>query len=422
LNTSGDHRKTSATTTAVTRSVAIFATACGLGACGGSVPQQALDARAAQHRACEQKPNAERVECVEHMALLRDDEPRDGECAFRVSGQEWKRKPNHECLSRLDLHPCAASTLGTSARSATSADAIERLRFAKSECDARLNEIDRAAECLRTWTSTGAQEEVAPGRMVTMGLVPASASLSCFVGLEHERGDTLAQTVELTKALAASEKAKAVADDQAARTVAETARSEAAERILRDAPEECRKGLLENTSRCDDPNLTDAQRKVCATRCRDAGHEEADRTFATGVQACVETFAETASYKDGCPVRRPPTGFLAAGDEFDKRMSACVVECKKRGPAARTQALADKAREARAEADRRREAARSPGSASTSSSSPKSTGTQGATCCAKCGGSYVAGFDACQGDSSAVCFMCCMGQIPASAPSCNGWR
>ena len=55
-------------------------------------------------------------------------------------------------------------------------------------------------------------------------------------------------------------------------------------------------------------------------------------------------------------MHRPSDGFLK-GDEFDKRMAACTAECKKKGPAARTQAIADKARGAREAGEQARQAA-----------------------------------------------------------------
>lgn len=54
------------------------------------------------------------------------------------------------------------------------------------------------------------------------------------------------------------------------------------------------------------------------------------------------------------------------------------------------------------------------------SAAPGQAPVTGASCCSKCGGKYVQSHDACEGAND--CFMCCMGQIPSSAPACNGWR
>lgn len=298
--------------------IAIFAAAC------GGVSQGAVDVRASEYGNCGLGPGNERLACTKRMTPFRDDEPREGACTAKV--ENWDPEPPKFCLSRVGLVLCEPTT-----------GSLEGVRAAREKCEVAIKEIDAAARCLLHDTSSAREGDAYVLRR-------RAPSLSCFVGLEEQRraaSDTIAL---LDKSMSELREKKAADEAQQVKDLAEAKRSAAAATLLRETAEECRKKVLDQNPACNDARLRDDERKSCAESCAKAGHDEADRTFALALDACVDTFAEKGTAQD-CPVRRPAEGFMA-GAEFDKRMTACSAECKKKGPAARAQALADKAREA----------------------------------------------------------------------------
>lgn len=367
-------------------------------ACGGAISQNALDARAGHLRACDDRAPGERASCVGQIPPLTQDEPTTGPCMAHVDGERWAREAApSKCdgSQRASASRARATCLAERTPAGTSA-----AEAAVRACQDTLRAIDEQAACLRAWK---------PGYANVHGL-----SLSCFVDVEQDRTAVTERIASLEKALAGLRQQDADRDAAEQKKVAESKRQDQARALIAAASEECRKGLLDHTPKCEDAKLTGDEKKACSEGCRVAGLAEGDRTFSVAIDACVEAFANTGIQKP-CAVTRPSEGPFA-GAEFDKRMQACSAECKKKGPAARAEALAEKAKE---DAERRRGSSKS-GARGGAGATAASSGTQASSCCAKCGGRYSRDGDSCAGTNE--CFMCCMGQIPSSAPVCNGWR
>jgi hypothetical protein len=170
-------------------------------ACGGTIPQAAIDARAAQHRLCEGKPPAERLACVQKMPLLREDEPRGGHCMGHVDGERWASEAAPSCLglafggNRGPVGPPVPQQDSSCDAKTPEAGSADEVKKAKAACELRLSNIDKAGECLRSWE---------PGHDNVHG-----ASLSCFITVEQFRQHTLDRIAQLDKLTPELERADA---------------------------------------------------------------------------------------------------------------------------------------------------------------------------------------------------------------------
>lgn len=243
-----------------------------------------------------------------------------------VDGERWATQaaPSKCDGSRLTSASRARSTC---LAERTPADTLAAEKAVRA-CQDTLRAVDEQATCLRAWK---------PGFANVHGL-----SLSCFVDVEQDRRTVTERIASLEKTLAALRQQDADRNTAEQKKLAESKRQDQARALIAAASEECRKGLLDRTPKCEDANLNDEEKKACSDGCRAASLAEGDRTFSVAVDACVEAFANTGIQKP-CAVTRPSEGPFA-GAEFDKRMQACSAECKKKGPAARAEVVRERAK------------------------------------------------------------------------------
>ena len=345
-------------------SVAFTVSALILTACGGTIAQTAIDARAVEQRACESKPPGERLACVRQMTPLREDEPSGGACVGHVDGTAWAKEAAPNCVSRAITGDQVCGSIDREERHASNvrralvemktaapderdlghiADEMRELEAAlgTDRCAADLKALSDAAECLRTWQAGYGNVH--------------GASKSCFVEVETRRASVLERAAAITQSRVERERILAEGKSAIAAARAQEAEQKRvmdARRTIRVSVEECGRGWLETNPHCDDAQLVAGERKECADACRSAAHEGVDKTFSLAADACVQSFAGSAAALPGeCVLRANATGFLSQ-DEVRKRRAACTSDCRRRGPAARAQVVSERARQ---QAERRKE-------------------------------------------------------------------
>ena len=399
-------------------------------ACGAPIARSALDARASEFQACEARPAPDRLACVQRMTLLRDDEPSEGwPCLGFVDGAGWSTNGAPSCLDTMtkgETETCAGGLLTVfreqlrlnlsdlkKGRDDARAHAVDVVRDAKAYlerdgCAGTRKKLEDAASCLQSWQPRPNQF----GEVRGLNKV-------CYIAIERGRinvAEDERRAAPVKEDIRKLVDAIAVVDAE----IAEAARAAAVKTVMRTSVEQCRKAWwVERVSACSDARMHDDEKKTCAQTCvesREAGKNDA---FKNAEAECERDFAR-GNDKPSCVLAGTPVAEV--DQNVGERVASCTKRCHANGPKARRELRAAEAqrREQAEQAERaERAATRSSSGSKAGSSSGRgpSASPSGAGCCSKCGGNWIADARACPGGDN-LCFMCCVGQAPASA--CGG--
>lgn len=191
-----------------------------------------------------------------------------------------------------------------------------------------------------------------------------AATRLCGVALSGFLDDVRRRAASEQAARAASDAAKLESERQAAAQKAK----EKSEKTLAEVRDSSRRTVKDFSVGCKDAVAQKVLLETDLERCVVAGREGLAegilRELESSKQSCVRQFAETGKQQACTSERSLPSGDSRLIDG----LKACSAECRKEGPAARKDWLADQAAEKRRAAEEAAEARRRPASSSSSSS------------------------------------------------------